>query len=119
MSDTPAETMIDIADLAALVPVEAGSTASTTALRADGTRIVVFAFDAGQGLDEHSAAVPILIQPLEGRIRVAAAGREVTLTPGGIAHIDARVPHSVSAEAASRMALILLDARPRRTDDAG
>lgn len=112
-TDTPG-TMTDVADLAALVPVEAGGTASTTAFRANGARVVVFAFDAGQDLHEHTAAVPVLIQVLDGKVRITADGRDVSLTPGGIAHMDAKVPHSVHAEAPSRMALILLDSRPKR-----
>ena len=61
--------------LGALIEVAPESTVSRTVLKAEGARVVLFAFDTGQELSEHTAAVPILLQVLDGRLRVGADGR--------------------------------------------
>jgi quercetin dioxygenase-like cupin family protein len=103
--------MEHIEALAALIEVAPDSTVSRTVLKAEGARVVLFAFDAGQELSEHTAAVPILIQVLDGRLQVGADGQRVELTPGGMVHIGSRVPHDVLALEPSRMVLTMLDPR--------
>ena len=111
MTDPTGAAMTELADVAALVEVAADSTVSRTVLKAAGARLVLFAFDAGQELTEHTAAMPVLLQVLDGRLRVTADGREVSLAPGGVVHLDARVPHSVLALQPSRLLLTMLDPR--------
>lgn len=100
--------MTALPNLLDLVAVQADATVSRTVLRADGARVVLFAFDQGQSLTEHTAAVPILIQALDGHLQVRADGQEVDLRPGGLLHLAARVPHAVDALVPSRMALTML-----------
>ena len=107
--------MEHIADLSALIEVAPDSTVSRTVLREEGARVVLFAFDAGEELTEHTAAVPILLQLIDGRLRVGADGAQVELTPGGIVHIRTRVPHEVYALEPSRMVLTMLDPRSAPT----
>ena len=103
--------MEHIAALDTLIEVAPESTVSRTVLKAEGARLVLFAFDAGQELTEHTAAVPILLQVLDGHLRVGADGEHVELTPGGLVHIGARVPHEILAMQPSRMILTMLDPR--------
>jgi quercetin dioxygenase-like cupin family protein len=103
--------MEHIEALGALIEVAPDATVSRTALRGEGVRVVLFAFDAGQELSEHTAAVPILLQVLDGRLRVGADGEQVELTPGALVHIGSRVPHDVLALEPSRMVLTMLDPR--------
>jgi quercetin dioxygenase-like cupin family protein len=103
--------MEHINDLADLIEVAPESTVSRTVLRAEGVRVVLFAFDAGQELTEHTAAVPILLQVLDGRLRVGADGQHVELGPGGLVHIGSRVPHEILALEPARMVLTMLDPR--------
>jgi len=108
MTDAP---LTHVADLASLVDVSAEATVSRTVLKAEGVRLVLFSFDAGQELSEHTAAVPVLLQVLEGRLSVSSDGITVELVPGGVVHLRARAPHSVVALEPSRMLLTMLDAR--------
>lgn len=110
-------TMTFMADVAELAPVQPESTVSRTVLKADGTRVVLFAFDAGQVLTEHTAAMPVLLQVLDGRLRIGGGGEFVELTPGGLVHLDTRLPHSVEALEPSRLLLTMLDARARPVAD--
>jgi quercetin dioxygenase-like cupin family protein len=100
--------MTDLTELASLVQVQPQSTVSRTVLRAEGTNVVLFAFDAGEELREHTAAVPVLLQTLEGSLRITADGGSVVLEPGGLIHLGARVPHAVEALAPAKLALFLL-----------
>ena len=115
MTDQPTDseqpTMTDLADVTALVGLAPESTVSRTVMRAEGARLVLFAFDAGQELTEHTAAVPALLQVLSGHLRIAADGRTVDLMPGGVVHLGARLPHGVVAVEPSIMLLTMLDPR--------
>lgn len=106
MPDHTAVTFVD--DLAAAVPVQDDATVSRTMLTTDRARVVVFSFDSGQTLEEHTAAVPVLLQVLDGHLRVTADGQALSLQPGGLVHLGARVPHAVEAISPSRLVLTLL-----------
>lgn len=103
--------MTDLQDLAGLVEIQPEATVSRTVLRADRARVVLFAFDQGQVLTEHTAAMPVLLNVLEGNLRITADGRSVDLVPGGLIHFDTRLPHAVEALEPSKLALIMLDDR--------
>lgn len=100
--------MIEIEQLTDVVAYDAERRASGLAFAAEGVRAVVFAFSAGQELAEHRAPAPILLQAVEGELRIAAEGREVVLRPGGLVHMDAGVPHSVAADAPAKLLLCIL-----------
>lgn len=106
-----AESMDDVAAMTDLVAVASQSTVSRTILRAEGVRLVLFAFDEGEELSEHTAAMPVLLQALDGRFEITAAGRTVTLVPGGVVHLGTRTPHAVLAQEPGRLLLTMLDAR--------
>ena len=73
-----------------------------------GARVVVFAFDTGAELTEHTAPGPTLVQGLAGRPGFSAEGETVELLPGGLIHLDARVPHAVRATEPSKMTLTVI-----------
>lgn len=106
-----AATMVDLPDLATTVTIQPEATVSRTVLRAEGAKVVVFAFDAGQELTEHTAAVPVLLTALSGHLRITADGRTVDLRPGGLIHLATRAPHAVYAVEPSLLALTMLDPR--------
>ena len=111
-SAAPAEPrMHDLPNVANLVEIQLAATVSRTVLQAEGARIVLFSFDAGQVLTEHTAAVPALLQVLDGHLRITADGRTVDLLPGGLVHLAARLPHAVEAVEPSRLELTMLDSR--------
>ena len=103
--------MTHLTDVASLVEVNAGATVSRTVLKAEGVRLVLFSFDTGEELSEHTAAMPVLLQVLEGRLSVSSGGETVELVPGAVVHLTTRAPHSVVAQEPSRMLLTMLDPR--------
>jgi quercetin dioxygenase-like cupin family protein len=66
---------------------------------------VLFSFEAGGHLDEHSAHGLVTIHVLEGKLRVAAEGTDHQLTSGDVLVLDADVPHDVRAVEKSAMLL--------------
>ena len=103
--------MSTVAQLAGLVEIQEEATVSRTVLKAEGARVVLFAFDKDQVLTEHTAAMPVLLQTLEGLLRVTADGRSVDLAPGDVIHLGTRLPHTVEAIEASKLMLTMLDPR--------
>ena len=100
-----------VADLASLIEIQPESTVSRVVMREDGLRVVLFGFDKDQALSEHTAAMPVTIQVLEGNLRVGGEGREVELVPGGVVYLSARLPHTVYAVEPSKMLLSMFDNR--------
>ena len=74
--------MTHLPDLGALIETNEDATVSRTALRAEGVRIVLFSFDTGQELTEHTAAMPVLLHLIDGAITVTAGDDTVELLPG-------------------------------------
>lgn len=71
-------------------------------------RLVLFAFDAGQELTEHTASVPAVLQVVSGRFRVTAGGDTFDMGPDAWLLLDAHEAHSLRAEEPSRLLLTLL-----------
>ncbi len=103
--------MTFLPDLGELIEVNEDATVSRTVLKAEGARVVLFSFDAGQELSEHTAAMPVLIHLIDGRLRVTGGDETVELVPGGVVHLTTRLPHAIVALEPSRMVLTMLDAR--------
>ncbi|QQS24553.1 MAG: cupin domain-containing protein [Actinomycetota bacterium] len=107
MSDsTQPVTRLD--DVESLVAVQPDSTLSRVVLQAPGARVVLFAFDAGQELTEHTASVPVLLQVLSGELEVSAGGETFDLRPGGLAHLEGKLAHSVVAREPTVLQLTML-----------
>ncbi len=66
---------------------------------------VLFSFDAGGALSDHSAHGLVTIQVLEGRLMVQADGQDHELNAGQILILNPDVSHNVRASQASAMLL--------------
>ena len=92
---------------ALVTPTEQGI-ASRVLARTPGANITLFAFDAGQGLTEHTTPFEALVLVLEGALTLTIGGAPVRATPGTIVRMPAGVPHAVDAPEPARMLLIML-----------
>ncbi len=95
-------------DLFALSPIVPGKLGHSTVLAAPGVRVIVLAFESGWVLREHIAPKQLLMQALDGRLVVIAAGKQTTLVPGGLLRLDESLPHAVEALEDSHLMLTLL-----------
>lgn len=94
--------------LADEVAIPENGTLSRTVHRDDQIKVVLFAFDAGEELSEHTAAVPVTIQVIVGSLELTADGCTVTVRPGTWTLLSANMPHSVRASERTVMLLTLL-----------
>jgi len=82
----------------------------TLAENAAGT-LTLFAFDAGQGLSEHSAPFDAIVQVLEGKVELTIGGENVTAEAGEMVLMPADIPHAVKAVEPLKMLLIMFRAK--------
>lgn len=104
-----AHTTIDNA--ADAVAIQAGAVVSKVVYRDEEIDVTVFGFDTGEGLTEHTAARPAIIQVLTGRLLFTVEGDERQVVPGAWLHMSPGMPHSLVAEEPTIMLLTLLHAR--------
>jgi quercetin dioxygenase-like cupin family protein len=94
--------------LAALVTPTDDGIASRVLARTGGGNVTLFAFDAGQGLEEHTSPFEALVLVLEGALTLTIGGAEARATPGTIVRMPGGVPHALQAAAPTRMLLVML-----------
>jgi quercetin dioxygenase-like cupin family protein len=82
--------------------------ASRILAKTAGGNVTLFAFDAGQGLSEHTSPYDALVLVLEGALGVSVAGTPVRATPGTVVRLPADIPHAIDAMEPSRMLLVML-----------
>ena len=91
-----------------LVQYQAGAVVSHTLVKDRSGTVTVFAFDAGEGLSEHTAPFDALLHVIEGCAAVAVGGVSHAVSAGQIIRLPAGVPHAVHAERRFKMLLIMI-----------
>lgn len=99
-----------ITDLTALVEIQPDSIVSRTFYKGATFKGVLFGFDAGQALSEHTSTYAATIQVLQGEATVTLDGESITLTPGGWVEMAPRLPHSVYAKTPLILLLLMVNA---------
>jgi len=70
--------------------------------------LTLFAFDAGQGLSEHSAPFDAIVQILDGEADIVIGGKSIITKSGETIMMPANVPHAVTAHQKFKMLLIMI-----------
>ncbi|KAA5539760.1 cupin [Roseiconus nitratireducens] len=97
-------------DLAAEVVIQEGGTISRTLHQDGGLKVVLFGFDAGQELSEHTASVPAIMHFIDGEAEVTVGDHASKASANSFYHLQANVPHSITAIRPTKMLLLLLKA---------
>lgn len=74
----------------------------------ENAKIVLFAFAAGDGLAEHVAPLPAIIQIIKGEAELTVGDGDVAGKPGTWIQMEAKTPHSIKATTPVVMLLTLL-----------
>ena len=98
-------------DLAALVDYSQGSVVSRTLAENKAGTLTLFAFDADQGLSEHSAPYDAVVQVLDGSVELTIGGKPVQAAAGQLVLMPADIPHAVKAITRFKMLLTMLRAK--------
>jgi len=97
-----------IDDVADAVTIQPGAVVSKVVYRDESIDVTVFGFDAGEGLTEHAAARPAVVQVLSGGLLVTVDGENVPVVPGTWLHMRTGAPHALIAEEPTIMLLTML-----------
>jgi len=97
-----------ITDLREISPIPADKLGHTTALRSPDVRVVILTFPAGHVMKDHAAPKTLLLQALDGRLRLTVAGDVLDLVPGALVRLDKLERHEVEAVEESRLMLTLV-----------
>ncbi len=102
--------MVEPINLKDYIEYSTGSVVSRTLKENRAGTITLFAFDAGQGLSEHSAPFDAVVQVIDGEGRFIIGGEEHDLKAGQLIIMPANVPHAVRAKQKFKMLLTMLRA---------
>jgi quercetin dioxygenase-like cupin family protein len=91
-----------------LVAYQDGAVVSREIIKKPAGTVSLFAFDAGQGLSEHTAPFDALVHVLEGKVRVTIGGRDHALGAGDLIIMPAGVPHALKAVSRFKMMLVMV-----------
>lgn len=91
-----------------LVAYQAGSVVSREVVKQKTGSVTLFAFDADQGLSEHTAPFDALVHVLDGVVDVTIGGEPHRLAAGEMILMPARVPHALKAVGRFKMMLVMI-----------
>ncbi|MDJ0953910.1 MAG: cupin domain-containing protein [Acidimicrobiia bacterium] len=97
-----------LSDLTDAVAIPDNGTLSRVLYADEHIRLVVFGFDRGQELTDHTAGVPVTIHVVRGLIELTMGDQTHEVGPTSWAQIPAGLAHAVKAVEPSVMVLTLL-----------
>lgn len=102
MATTPVIQLVDHVQYAADAVVS-----KTLVDKKTGT-LTLFAFDAGQGLSEHTAPFDAVVQVLDGEAELTVGGEVLHAAAGTLVVMPAHIPHALRAVARFKMLLTMI-----------
>lgn len=90
------------------VSIQKGAVVSKEIFNKSSGTITLFAFDAGQGLSEHSAPFDAIIEVTDGSATVTLDGVAHDLYKGDLLVMPANSKHAIKAKAELKMLLIMM-----------
>ncbi|MCE1226647.1 MAG: cupin domain-containing protein [Geobacteraceae bacterium] len=92
------------------ISYQSGSVVSKTLIDKKIGTLTLFAFDAGQGLSEHTAPFDAVVQIVDGTAAVTIDGTVHQVQAGEMIIMPANLPHSLKAEVPFKMLLVMIRA---------
>jgi quercetin dioxygenase-like cupin family protein len=93
-----------------LVQYQPGAVVSRTIVKKPGGTVTAFAFDAGEGLSEHTAPFDALVLMVEGESEVTIAGTPHRVKAGELLRLPAHQSHALKAVTRFKMFLVMIKA---------
>ena len=100
----------EVKALSELLQYQNGAIVSRVLLKNKGGTVTAFAFDAGEGLSEHTAPFDALVIVTDGDAEIQIAGDTYHVGQGETILLPANRPHAVKAVAKFKMLLIMIRA---------
>ena len=91
-----------------LLEYQPGSVVSRTLVKKSTGTLTLFAFDAGEGLSEHSTPHDAVVQVLDGTVEITIGGTPHTVRAGEGLLLPADIPHALTAITPFKMLLTMI-----------
>jgi quercetin dioxygenase-like cupin family protein len=110
MNDTEgsAPALANPSTLVDLLEYQPGSVVSRTLIKKATGTLTLFAFDAGEGLSEHSTPHDAVVQVLDGNVEITIGGVPHTVKAGEGLLLPASIPHALTALTPFKMLLTMI-----------
>ncbi len=91
-----------------LIDYQDGSVVSKEIIKKEKGSVSLFAFDKGQGLNEHTAPFDALVYIFDGQAEISIAGKQHFLKTGQTMIMPANQPHYLKAVDRFKMLLVMI-----------
>lgn len=108
MNNQPEEKLLKGTSVVGLIEYQEQSVVSRTLIARPTGTVTLFAFDAGQGLSEHSAPYDALVQVLDGAAEITVSGALHKVAAGELIVMPANQPHALHATERFKMMLTMI-----------
>lgn len=95
-------------NLEEMINYQDGAVVSREILKLPTGTLTVFAFDAGQGLSEHTAPFDATVYILDGEGEIKISGKSQNVQKGEMVIMPAGQPHSLKANKKFKMLLMMI-----------
>lgn len=97
-----------VRNLSDMLQYQEKSIVSRMLVKNAGGSVTLFAFDAGEGLSEHTAPYDALVVGVEGRADISIGGKGNSVGAGDALLLPMNIPHAVSPVGPFKMLLIMI-----------
>ena len=108
MSDTSSVVKGKAFKLNAFIDYADGSVVSKTLIKKEIGNVTLFAFDAGQGLSEHTAPFDAVVYILDGEAEISIGGQPQRVVAGELLIMPANISHALHAKTPFKMLLVMI-----------
>lgn len=95
-------------ELEQLVDYQTGAVVSKTIIKQSTGSVTLFAFDAGEGLSEHTAPFDALVYLIDGKAEITIGGTVNSVKKGEVILMPANIPHALKAKEKFKMMLVMI-----------
>ncbi len=108
MSDTLSAVKGKAFNLKESIEYANGSVVSKTLIKKDIGNVTLFAFDADQGLSEHTAPFDAVVYILDGEAKITIGGQPQDVVAGEMLIMPANISHALHAKTPFKMLLVMI-----------
>jgi len=91
-----------------LIEYQEGAVVSREIIRKGTGTVTIFAFDKGEGLNEHTAPFDAVVQVIDGKAEITISGNKNILEKGDMIIMPANEPHALNAVGRFKMVLTMI-----------
>ena len=106
--DETKDAVSEVLSVADLVQYQAATVVSRTLVKKPTGTVTAFAFDANEGLSEHTAPFEALVFVVDGEAEISIAGTPYRVHAGEMLRLPAHRPHALRAVQRFKMLLVMI-----------